>query len=57
MLRIDYGAGEYASRIIPGNIPARLKLVATEDGTLIFKESNGRFYPHFYQVLVKYMLV
>jgi hypothetical protein len=54
ILRIDYGAGEYAKRIQPEGIPPHLRLEATEDGTLIFKEWKGRFYPHYYQVVVDY---
>jgi hypothetical protein len=54
ILRIDYGAGEYAKRIQPEGIPPHLRLEAAEDGTLIFKELKGRFYPHYYQVVVDY---
>jgi hypothetical protein len=54
ILRIDYGAGEYAKRIQPEQIPERLKLVASEDGTILFKEKDNRFYPHYYKVDIAY---
>jgi hypothetical protein len=40
ILRIDYSAGEYSKRIQPERIPERLKLVASEDGTIIFREKG-----------------
>ena len=54
ILRIDYGAGEYVKRLQPERVPSHLRLEAAEDGTLIFKEWKGRFYPHYYQVVVDY---
>lgn len=54
ILRIDYGAGEYAKRLDPERIPSPLRLEVAEDGTVIFKEWKGRFYPHYYQVVVDY---
>lgn len=54
ILRIDYGAGEFVKRLQPEGIPSHLRLEAAEDGTLIFKEWKGRFYPHYYQVVVDY---
>jgi hypothetical protein len=55
ILRIDYGPGKYAKRIQPERIPERLKLVASEDGTILFKERDNRFYPHYYKVDISYV--
>lgn len=54
ILRIDYGLGDYAKRLLPEGVPSHLRLEASEDGILIFKLSESTSYLQYYHVEVGY---